>query len=388
MPFHGVSYGPRIVSGPGSLAKLGEVTRDLAGAGAFVLLVSDSGLRASGILEQAAAALQSAGLPVSIYADIAGEPKEAEVEAARRLGKSVAAGAVVALGGGSALDAGKLAAALLGDEAPVSNFRLAAKDLPPKSVPIICVPTTAGTGSEVTGTSVISDAHKTKFWFWGPQLEADLALLDPQLTFGLPARFTAMTGMDALVHAIEAATNRNAAPDSDAAAYKAIRLAVLHLPVAVRDPGNLGARGAMLDAATLGGLAIRKSGTALAHNIGHALGSLAPVPHGLAVTLAMAATADWVLEGNRAAFARVADAMGAGADADAFPGAFRRLAADCGIPLDTAAAAPGLAPAALAARMAAPENASMRKATARDVTDGDLVRLAGMTLVFEMKQAS
>ena len=117
---------------------------------------------------------------------------------------------VVCLGGGSALDAGKLAAVMLGTDAPIADFRLAAKPLPEKSVPIVCVPTTAGTGSEMTGISVVSDASKTKFWFWGSPLEADLALLDPELTVGLPPKFTAMTGMDALVHAIEAATNRNA----------------------------------------------------------------------------------------------------------------------------------------------------------------------------------
>ena len=224
---------------------------------------------------------------------------------------------------------------MLGSDAPVSDFRLAAKPLPEKTVPIVCVPTTAGTGSEMTGISVVSDAAKTKFWFWGTPLEADLALLDPELTVGLPPKFTAMTGMDALVHAIEAATNRNAAPESDVAAYQAIRLVVKHLPTAVREPKNIEARAGMLDAAALGGLAIHKAGTALAHNIGHALGILAPVPHGLAVTLAMAATAEWVVEGNREAFARVAEAMGEGADADAVPGAFRRLATDVGLDLDT-----------------------------------------------------
>ena len=118
--------------------------------------------------------------------------------------------------------------------------------------------------------------------------------------------------MDALVHAIEAATNRNAGPESDVAAFAAIRLVWQHLPTAVREPQNSRRAAGMLDAAALGGLAIHKAGTALAHNIGHALGSLAPVPHGLAVTLAMAATAEWVVEGNREAFARVAEAMGRG----------------------------------------------------------------------------
>jgi alcohol dehydrogenase class IV len=327
--------------------------------------------------------MEAAGHSVTIYSDIAGEPKESQVEAARQLGKSKNANAVVCLGGGSALDAGKLAAVMLGTDAPIENFRLAAKPLPEKTAPIVCIPTTAGTGSEMTGISVVSDAHKTKFWFWGSSLEADLALLDPELTVGLPPKFTAMTGMDALVHAMEAATNRNAGPESDVAAFEAIRLVMKHLPTAVRDPKNLSARAGMLDAAALGGLAIAKAGTALAHNIGHALGSLAPVPHGHAVTLAMAATAEWVVEGNREAFARVAEAMGEGTNADNVPDTFRRLARSVGLDLNASAAAPSLSPEKLAAAMAAPENASMRKSTKRLVSDADLLPLAQLTLALK-----
>lgn len=380
MSFHGVSYGPRTISAAGSLERLGAEVRALAGQGASVLLVADSGLKPFGIVGRAVAAMAAAGLSVAAYAEIAGEPRESQVEAARQLGKSARARLVVCLGGGSALDAGKLAAVMLGTAAPIENFRLAAEPLPKRTAPVICVPTTAGTGSEMTGVSVVSDEHKTKFWFWGDELKADLALLDPELTVGLPAKFTAMTGMDALVHAIEAATNRNTTPESDVPAYEAIRLVMTHLPTAVGEPKNISSRAGMLDAAALGGLAIAKAGTALAHNIGHALGSLAPVPHGHAVTLAMAATAEWVVEGNRDAFSRVAEAMGEGADADKVPGAFRKLATDIGLDLNTAAAAPGLIAKKLAATMAAPENASMRKSTKRFVADSDLLPLAEMTL--------
>ncbi len=187
--FHGVSYGPRIVSGAGGLASLGKAVAALAGPGAAVLLVADSGLKPFGIIERATEALADQGLFVALYAEIAGEPKEAQVEAARKLGRETGAKAVVCLGGGSALDAGKLAAAMLGTGAPVSDFRLAANPLPEKGVPIVCVPTTAGTGSEMTGISVVSDAAKTKFWFWGAPLEADVAILDPELTLRLPASF-------------------------------------------------------------------------------------------------------------------------------------------------------------------------------------------------------
>lgn len=383
MAFYDVAYGPRVVSGVGSVARLADEMRALAGAGGTVLVVADSALTPLGIVDRVATALESGGYEAVVYADIAGEPKETQVEAARALGRRAGAKAVVCIGGGSALDAGKLTSALLSSPEPASEFRLAAKPLPPKTVPVICIPTTAGTGSEMTGISIVSDERKVKYWFWGPELDADLALLDPELTSGLPAKFTAMTGMDALVHAIEAATNRNAGPESDVAAYRAIELVTRHLRTAVSQPHNLEARAGMLDAAALGGLAIAKAGTALAHNIGHALGSLAPVPHGLAVTLAMAATAEWVVEGNRPAFARVAEAMGIGPDPDRVPDAFRRLAVDIGLDLDTAKAAPGLAAERLAAQMAEPENAAMRKSTARSVEDTDLLGLASATLALK-----
>ena len=125
MSFHGVSYGPRTLSGAGSIERLGAEVKALAGPGAAVLLVADSGLKPFGVIGRAVAAMEAAGLSVAAYADIAGEPKEEQVEAARRLGKSARAKAVVCLGGGSALDAGKLAAVMLGSDAPVSDFRLA-----------------------------------------------------------------------------------------------------------------------------------------------------------------------------------------------------------------------------------------------------------------------
>jgi alcohol dehydrogenase len=370
-----------VVFGVGRVAEIAGDVERLAGKRAHVLIVADAGLKAPGLIDRLRDALYAGNHHVAIYDRIAGEPKEAQVEAAIALGRKEAADCVVALGGGSALDAAKMVARFMREKgARITDHRLAAKDLPTGGVPVVCIPTTAGTGSEMTPISVLSADDGTKFWYWGEPLYADLALLDPELSVGLPPRFTAMTGMDAIVHAIEAATNGNASAESEEPALRAIRLATANLARAVNAPGDLDARGAMLEAAALAGVAIDKAGTALAHNIGHALGSLAPAPHGLAVTLAMAATAEWVLEGNREAFARVAEAMGEGANADAVPGAFRRLAENAGLSLDAATAAPGLTAEKLAARMAAPENASMRKSTKRTVADADLLPLAEMTL--------
>jgi alcohol dehydrogenase class IV len=370
-----------VVFGAGRVTGIADDVTALANPRSDVLVVADAGLRPLRLIDRVVEALREGDHNTVVYDAIAGEPKERQVEEALALGRGEWVHAVVALGGGSALDAAKMVALFMREEcSDVTDWRLAAKPLPTGGVPVVCIPTTAGTGSEMTPISVLSADDGTKFWYWGEPLYAQLALLDPELSLGLPPRFTAMTGMDALVHAVEAATNRNAGPESEAAAHRAIRLVAENLVRAVREPGDIGARGAMLQAAALAGVAIDRAGTALAHNIGHALGSLAPVPHGLAVTLAMAATAEWVVEGNREGFARVAEAMGCSADADAFPGAFRRIAAEAGLVLDTTAAAPGLAAEALAARMAAPENASMRKSTKRQVRDEDLLPLAEMTV--------
>ncbi len=329
MSFHGVSYGPRSSPAPGALARLGDEVRALAAQGA--------GPSRRRFRPEAARHRRACGRGASrrgpLRRYLCRYRRRAEGGAGRggaaRSASLPSAKAVVCLGGGSALDAGKLAAAMLGTDAPVSAFRLAAEPLPEKSVPIVCVPTTAGTGSEMTGISVVSDAAKTKFWFWGAPLEADLALLDPELTVG-PAADIHRDDR----HGRAGPCDRGGDQSQCRAGKRRRRLSGdpprrgKSSRQRSREPKNIEARGKMLEAAALGGLAIHKAGTALAHNIGHALGSLAPVPHGLAVTLAMAATAEWVVEGNREAFARVAEAMGEGADADAVPAAFRKLATD------------------------------------------------------------
>jgi alcohol dehydrogenase len=386
---NGIDLGGKVPAriGTGAAGCVGEAVTAEGGAGAKVLLVADSGLKPFGHIERLVRSLEDAGHAVAVFDRIQGEPKERQVEAALETGRAHGADIVVCLGGGSALDAGKIAAALMREEgASLTDYRLAAKKLPASGVPAICLPTTAGTGSEMTPTSVLSAPDGTKYWYWGAPLYARLAVLDPELTVALPPAFTAMTGMDALVHAIEAVTNRNANPESEAPAFEAIRLVAAHLPRAVEAPDDLEARAAMLRAAALGGVAIDRAGTALAHNIGHALGSLAPVPHGHAVAVAMAATLPWVAEGNARAFARVAEAMGTESSPQAVAPALKDLAARAKLRLSLREAAPGITAEALAARMAAPENAAMRRATARKVRDEDLLPLARMVVEGESRE--
>jgi len=365
---------PEIRFGAGRIDDLAAVVEALAGRGATVLLVADPALKDIGITGRAVDLLDKAGMATVLHDDFAGEPSVSNIDAAAAVARRGNAKAVIGLGGGSALDTAKLAACCAVSGEPASAYALCATPLPKHRLPIIAVPTTAGTGSEVTRVSVYADAKKTKVWAWGEELKPDVAILDPELTLALPQAVTAGTGLDALVHAIEAATNKQANPGNDLYCLEAIRLIAENLERAVTQPGDVAARGALLLAACYGGIGIDNCGTALAHNISHAVANLAAIPHGRATGLAMLATIGWVAEGNREGFSRVAQAMGT---SDPVSG-YERVVRASGI-----AVAPGLAgvsPEALAAHMAAPANAPMRKSTLRYPKDDELVMLAGRLL--------
>ena len=365
---------PEIRFGAGRLADIAALAEARAGKGAAVLLVADPALKGQGITGRALELLASAGHAALVYDGFTGEPGVADIDAATALARQHGARLVIGLGGGSALDTAKLVAccAVSGEQA--SAYALCATPLPKNRLPIIAVPTTAGTGSEVTRVSVFADAAKMKVWAWGEELKPDVAVLDPELTLGLPAEVTAGTGLDALVHAVEAATNKQANPGNDLYCLASIRLVTAHLERAVTHPQDVTARGALLLAACYAGIGIDNCGTALAHNISHAVANLAAIPHGRATGLAMLATMGWVADGNRAGFARVAEAMGTD---DPVTG-FERLVKGCGMSL--APGFSGVTPEALAQQMASPANAPMRKSTLRYPTDGDLVMLAGRFL--------
>ena len=365
-----LSFVPEIRFGAGRLADIVPQVEARAGRGAVVLLVADPALRALGITGLAQDLLSKAGCEAHVYDGFTGEPTVKDIDAATELARKHGARAVIGLGGGSALDTAKLVACCAVSGLAASAYALCATPLPKNRLPIIAVPTTAGTGSEVTRVSVYASADKVKVWAWGEELKPDVALLDPELTVAMPPAVTAGTGLDALVHAIEAATNKQANAGNDLYCLKAINLISVNLERAVTHPDDIAARGAMLLASCYGGIGIDNCGTAMAHNISHAVANLAPIPHGRATGLAMLATIGWVAEGNRVGFGRVAEAMGA---SDAVS-AYERLVRASGI-----AVAPGLSgvtPEALAKHMAAPANAPMRKSTLRYPKDEDLLLLA------------
>ncbi len=361
---------PTILQAEGALARLGDHAALLA-AGRPVLVVADPGLAALGITDTALTALREAGLSVFCFDGLASDPTLAQIAAAAAA-RACAAGLVVAIGGGSALDVGKAAAAIAPDPAPAARYRLCAAPPPPTALAKICIPTTSGTGSEATRTVVAFDAAGAKTWLWGAQLKADLILLDPALAVSLPPGLTGATAIDALVHAIEACTNRNANPGNDAFCHAAIRLVVRHLPTVMADPADMAGRAGLQLASCLAGIAIDNAGTALAHSIGHALGTLAHIHHGRAVAVAMRATAAWVSADDRdGRFAAVGTLLGGDLVTE-----FDRLVRRAGISMQL----PPIEAEALAAQMAAPDNAPMRDATRRTVADADLLPLARMVL--------
>ncbi len=364
---------PEILFGAGRLADLGGKAEGLGGKGAHVLLVADPALRGLGITGRALDVLARAGFEASTYEDFKGEPRQPDIDQAAEIARTSKSKIVVGLGGGSALDTAKLVACCAVSGLDASAYALCATPLPKNRLPVIAIPTTAGTGSEVTRVSVFADASKVKVWAWGEELKPDVAILDPELTVGVPPHITAATGLDALVHAIEACTNKHRNDGNDLYCHKAISLISANLERAVKDPDDIEARGAMLLGSCYGGIGIDNCGTALAHNISHAVADLAPIAHGRATGLAMLATIGWVSEGNPGAFTRVAAAMGASDAAKAYD----RLVRSTGIKIALDGDGLDLGnPKLLAEHMASPANNPMRKSTARYPSDAELIELA------------
>ena len=369
---------PHIVSGAGARAKVGNMALNLTRRGAAVLFVADPGL--AHVHAEIASSLLEAGLQPSLFKDFTGDPTIAQTDAAAAMARRIGAECVVALGGGSALDLGKTVAAMAGSADSALKYQLCEAPFPAGRLKIITLPTTSGTGAEVTRTAILTRADKAKVWLWGEETKADAVILDPELTVGLPAFITAATGIDALVHAVEAATNRNAHALNNVFAFEAIRLVGEHLLTAIREPTNLQAREGMARAAMLAGLAIDNCGTALAHNIGHALGSLKPVHHGRAVGIAMLASMEWNIARDDGRFAACARALGAGPSGADFARAYEHLLRTSGIRLDLAGEFPDLSAEKLAHQMLREENIAMINSNWRHAGADEALVLAQATL--------
>jgi alcohol dehydrogenase len=371
---------PEVFFGPG---RAREIATDAAAVGdpdKPVVVVADGALVELGMAHDLVRALERAGAEVKMFSDIAGEPRQRQVEAATAFVRAAGAGLVVCLGGGSAMDVGKIAATVAATDGAPGDFAMEGRPLPKRSMPKICIPTTAGTGSELSSTNIFTNGAGRKVWVWGAETKPDRVILDPELTVSLPASLTAWTGLDAFVHALEASTNVRRNAWNDRHAHAALSLIAGALERAVRDPHDLDARGRMLLGAAHAGIAIDNCSAAMAHNISHALAALAPVHHGLATALALDVILPWQAEADAGPFAAAAAACGLGPDARALVQWYGEFLTRCGIERRLPPAFKQFSAADLAAEMRAPETQYMRQSTARAVSDADVDRFAAAVM--------
>jgi alcohol dehydrogenase len=266
---------------------LGELVRARFPSAQRALLVTDPGFLKTGLVQAPADSLAAAGFHVKIYSDVVADPPEQVVLAAVTAAREHEADVVIGLGGGSSMDVAKLIAVLAGSEQPIATI-YGIGNVRGTRLPLVQIPTTAGTGSEVTNIAIVTTGETTKMGVVAPQLYADLAILDAELTAGLPAMVTAATGIDAMVHAIEAYTSRHKKnPLSDMLARQALGLLSRNLIPACENGGNLAARQAMLLGAMLAGQAFSNAPVAAVHALAYPIGGIFHVPHGLSNSLVL-----------------------------------------------------------------------------------------------------
>jgi alcohol dehydrogenase len=250
-------------------------------------LVTDGFLHHSGLLAPALASLKEAGWQVQVIDDVVADPPEAVVLAAANQARTAGAELILGLGGGSSMDVAKLIAALAGSDQSLTDMYGVGKVTGPR-LPLVQMPTTAGTGSEVTPISIVTTGETTKAGVVSPQLYADLTILDAELTMGLPPKITAATGIDAIVHAIEAYTSKvRKNPLSDMLAREALRLLTTHLLPAFKNGKDRVAREGMLLGAMLAGQAFANAPVAAVHALAYPIGGIFHVPHGLSNALVL-----------------------------------------------------------------------------------------------------
>ncbi len=369
---------PPVTFGAGRISKVPDIVADLGGGPVFV--IADAVLADLGITDRLTQDLTAKGLTFVLAAEVAGEPKETLIDDLSARVRAAKSKTVIGLGGGAAMDAAKLVAALANSDHPARSFALAARPLPQNGLPAIAIPTTAGTGSEVTRTSVVSTPDGLKNWYFGEELMFAQAVLDPELTLSLPPNLTAWTGIDAVAHALEGSTARTTSPAGQLYGLEALRILVDALPRAVSDGADIEARGRVLWGSTIAGLALHNCNTHMGHNISHALGSLARIHHGLATGLALEVSLPWLIarpEGSEQ-YGLAAQALGGAVTADALPARFNELMRACEIPAILPLECSHVAATELAAEMKNTANRAMSQNAACPITDGDLDEIACM----------
>jgi len=304
-----VFYSPtRIIFGEGSLKRVGEEARKF---GEKVLIVTGkSSSKKSGSLDELVNSLTSDNLRVEVFNKVEPDPSVETVEEGAKFAKKCAVDVVIGLGGGSSMDAAKVIALLMTNKGSIIDYFGTDKVKEP-AVPIIAIPTTAGTGSEVTKYAVVTERKKMlKQIIGSSHINPRLAILDPLLTLSMPASLTANTGADALSHAIESYVCTKANPVSDILALESIRLIAEALPGAVSQPENIEVRKKMLFASSIAGIALTSSGAGIIHGMGYSITLYYGAPHGLANALLMPEAMEFNLVTNPSKYKNIAAAMG------------------------------------------------------------------------------
>lgn len=280
------NFSKQLICKAGAIAELGDICQRIIGN--RVLVVTDQGIVAAGLLQPALEALERGGIKYFVFDKVEADPAESIVLAATEQAVAERIDGVIGLGGGSSMDVAKLVALLAKGEEKLEDI-YGVDIVKGERLPLIQIPTTAGTGSEVTTASVITVGEGLKKGVLSAQLVPDLALLDVELTLGLPPMVTATTGVDAMVHAIEAYTtlNANSNPLSDVFAKNALLLLGANIEQAVQDGSHLAVRNNMLLGSMLAGLAFANSSVAAVHALAYPLGGIYHLSHGLTNALVL-----------------------------------------------------------------------------------------------------
>ena len=328
---------PSIRFGDGLLDDIGAMLAADGHRNAFI--VTDPGMMATGIVARAMSSLDAAGIVTGLYSDVEADPPEAVVHAAVDAARAADADMIIGLGGGSSLDVAKLVALLLPGHQTLADAYGVGNATGPR-LPLLLVPTTAGTGSEVTPISIVTTGKSEKMGVVSPVILPDIALLDPGLTLSVPTHVTAATGIDAMVHAIEAyaSTSANNNPISRQLAVQALGLLGGAVEAAVHDGENKQARADMLLGSMLAGQAFANSPVAAVHALAYPIGGHFKIPHGLSNALVLAHVLRFNAVVAPAPYAEIAPAvfpaladMGPQEAAAAFAEEMAGLAARCGL---------------------------------------------------------
>jgi len=328
---------PHIISHTGAANQLGETITLHYPTAKHVLLVTDAGFLKTGLLQAAIDNIRAQHLEVSLFSEVVADPPEAIVLQAVAQAKKQGIDLVVGFGGGSSMDVAKLIAILAGTDQALGSMYGIGK-VTGQRLPLIQIPTTAGTGSEVTPIAIVTTGATSKMGVVAPQLYADIAILDAQLTLGLPSAVSAATGIDAMVHAIEAYTTKHKKnPLSDMLATQALKLLWSNIRIVCSEPQNLSARQSMLLGALLAGQAFANAPCAAVHALAYPIGGIFHVPHGLSNSLVLPPVLRFNAPEAHHQYAELADIIAphergsSQAKSTAFIAALEQLASELGI---------------------------------------------------------